>query len=162
MLNSDQIRDVWESMIRAETRSLYFADLALKTTRRKQWIAGSVLFLSSGAAVSIVAKAPVWVATGLSLVVAATTAYSIFANLDAATGTLTKLHIQWQQICTDCEQLWSHTYSDDAEDRLQAIRQREKESSVLALTSAAPYNEKEMIKWERRVFKLRKLEEQRA
>lgn len=56
MLNEQQITDVWKSMIAAETRALYFADLARKNTVNKQWVTGITFILASGAAVSVMTK----------------------------------------------------------------------------------------------------------
>ena len=47
MHNEFQTNLVWENMLAAETRSLYFGDLATRYTRRKQCITGSSFFLSS-------------------------------------------------------------------------------------------------------------------
>ena len=38
MLTDDQINRVWQNMLAAEARSLYFGDLGSRYTRRKQWI----------------------------------------------------------------------------------------------------------------------------
>jgi len=48
MLSEAQIKRVWDNMLAAETRALYFGDLASRYTRQKQWIAGISFFLSSG------------------------------------------------------------------------------------------------------------------
>ena len=40
MLSEFQTNAVWENMLAAEARSLYFADLASRYTRYKQWISG--------------------------------------------------------------------------------------------------------------------------
>ena len=44
MLSEFQITRVWKGMIESETRSLYFADLASRKTRQKQWITGAFFF----------------------------------------------------------------------------------------------------------------------
>ena len=54
MLTDDQIKRVWENMLAAEARSLYFGDLAARYTRRKRVITGASFFLSSGAAATLV------------------------------------------------------------------------------------------------------------
>lgn len=56
MLTENQIRRVWESMLAAETRALYFGDLTSRYTRRKHWITGLSFFLSCGAAATVIAK----------------------------------------------------------------------------------------------------------
>ena len=48
MLNDHQITSVWEHLLAAETRALYFGDLTSRYTAQKQWITGVSFFLSSG------------------------------------------------------------------------------------------------------------------
>ena len=74
MLSEAQIKRVWGNMLAAETRALYFGDLASRYTHQKQWITGISFFLSSGAAASIISKAPAWIPLVLALIVAASTA----------------------------------------------------------------------------------------
>lgn len=58
MLSEFEISRVWENMLAAETRSFYFADLASRYTRTKQWITGGSFFFASGAAATVVGKEP--------------------------------------------------------------------------------------------------------
>jgi hypothetical protein len=99
VLNEFQRVRAWEGLLSAETRSLYFADLASRYTREKQWITGVSFFFSSGAAATIIAKAPAWVPVLLALTVAAATAYSIGVNLDRRISTMAKLHSALEQHC---------------------------------------------------------------
>jgi len=50
MLNEFQRTQVWEDLLAAETRALYFGDLASRYTHQKQWITGLSFFFASGAA----------------------------------------------------------------------------------------------------------------
>ncbi|MHB8410350.1 MAG: hypothetical protein ACYDDI_00210 [Candidatus Acidiferrales bacterium] len=161
MLNDLQIKRVWENMLAAEALSLYFGDLASRYTMRKQWITGVSFFLSSGAAATIIAKAPSWVPLTLALIVAAVTAYSMAVNLDGKIGTMVKLHSTWNRIKIDYEQLWNHAYAEDAEDRLDGIIQLEEEPSELATTDA-PNDQKLLKKWQDRVFVLHGLTDRHA
>jgi hypothetical protein len=120
MLNEYQIECVWESMLAAEARALYFADLASQYTRRKQIITGLTFFLSSGAAATVVGKSPLWVPAVLALLSAAASAYSMAVGLDRKIGTMTKLHSAWSQIATAYDRLWNHAYEDDAETHLDS------------------------------------------
>ena len=151
MLTQEQIESVWENMLAAEVRSLYFADLASKYTRRKQWITGLTFFFSSGAAATVIAKQPSWVPAILALLAAAITAYAIAVNLDKAAGTMVKLHSSWNQISADYDRLWNHTFADDAEDELNSINTRARNSSELAATDA-PNDQKLLGEWQERVF----------
>jgi hypothetical protein len=153
LLNEFQVSRVWENMLSAEARALYFGDLASRYTRRKQWITGLSFFLSSGAAATIVAKAPQWVPLVLSLIVAGVTAYAMAVNLDGKIATMVKLHSAWNQIATEYDRLWNHANDEDAEQQLEKIIEREKEPSELATTDA-PNDQKLLEKWEDRVFQL--------
>ena len=115
MLAETQITSVWERQIAAEVRSLYFAELASRYSKRKQIITGIVFFFSSGAAASLIAKAPSWVPIVLSVVVAAITAYTIAINLDMTIRTLSKFHLSWSELAMGYENLWNDVYGDNAE-----------------------------------------------
>src|SRR5271170_7027043 len=134
MLNEFQTTRVWENMLAAETRALYFADLASRYTREKQWITGVSFFLASGAAASLIGKLPQWVPLVASAVVAVLSAYSMAVGLDRKISTMAKLHSAWNVISLEYQRLWNHTYSDDAEEQLYVLFQREKEPSELAVT----------------------------
>lgn len=151
MLSEFQITQVWEGMLTAETRALYFADLAARYSRQKQWITGLSLLLSSGAAVTVLAQAPHWVPAVLSLAVAAATAYAIAVNLDGRILTMAKLHTAWSKIAMQYAQLWNHTEDEDAEQILTEILGSEREPSELAATGAP--NDQELLgKWQDHVF----------
>jgi hypothetical protein len=153
MLNDHQIQKVWQNMLAAETRSLYFGDLANRYTSQKQWMTGITFFLSSGAAVTIIAKLNAWIPVMCSLFVAFISAYSIALNLDGKTRTMAKLHSTWNEIALAYERLWNHTYDTDAEDELTRILRMEDEPSQLATTSAP--NDQELLgKWQQQVFRL--------
>jgi len=153
MLTEDQIRQVWSGLLGAETRALYFGDFARRYARRKQVITGCTFFLASGAAATLVAKAPAWVPTLFTVVLALISSYVMAVGLDRKIATLVKLHAAWSQIAHDYERLWNHTYADDAEDQLNAIIAREKDPSELATTDA-PYDEPLLEHWQQRVFQL--------
>ncbi|MSV35924.1 MAG: hypothetical protein EXQ47_10055 [Bryobacterales bacterium] len=156
MLDEFQINQVWENMLAAEARSLYFGDLAARYTRRKQWITGASFFLASGAAATVVARASEWVPGILALSVALANAYSMAVNLDRKTKTMSTLHASWNRIGADYGRLWSHTYSDDAEEQMYEIVERAREASELA-TTEAPNDQKLLGKWQDRVFALHNL-----
>jgi hypothetical protein len=151
MLNDDQRTRVWQNMLAAEARALYFADLTSSYTMRKQWITGISFLLSSSAAATIVGSAPSWVPVLLALAVAGATAYSVALNLDGRIRTMAKLHSSWNQIAVLYDRLWNHTDDSDAEDEFSKILEKEREPSELAALSA-PNDEKRMEKWLNRVF----------
>ena len=152
MLNDFQRKQVWEGMLSAETRALYFADLARQYTTRKQWISGLSFFLSSAVAVSLFTRVPqVNALTIGAFIVGVLNAYSIAVGLDRKIGTMVKLHSTWQAIATEYNHLWNHLEDADAENRLDAIVEQERGPSELASTEA-PNKEKLMAKWQARVF----------
>jgi hypothetical protein len=156
MLTDHQITNVWEHLLAAETRALYFGDLTSRYTTQKQWITGGSFFLSSGAAAAIIAKAPPAFPAILALLVAAATAYAMAVNLDGRIRILAQLQSSWSQIAARYDSLWSHLYDDAAEAELQALIDREREPSQLAALSA-PYNEHLLRKWQDRVFAMHHL-----
>jgi hypothetical protein len=153
LLNEFQIRRVWENMLASEARSLYFGDLASRYTRNKQWITGLSFFLSTGAAATVIARAPEFVPATLAIIVAAMTAYSIAINLDRKILTMVQLHSSWNDIARQYDRLWNHAYEHDAEDRLNAIIQSEREPSETA-TTEAPNDQKLLSRWQDRVFSM--------
>jgi hypothetical protein len=161
LISEERIYQIWSNWLAAETRAHYFADLATGYARRKQIITGLSFFLSSGAAVTIIGKAPAWVPACLAIATAAMTAYSIATGLDRRTSTMAKLSSTWREIAAAYERLWNHTYDVDAEDQLDQILKLEKAPSELANTEA-PYDEKRLDHWQQRVFYLHGLTSQNA
>ena len=146
-------------MLAAETRAFYFADLASRYVRQKQWITGASFFLASGAAASLIGKLPQWVPLVSSTLVALVSAYSMAVALDRKIATMTKLLCAWSQLAKDYERLWSHTYDDDAETQLDDIIRRKNAPSELAAVEAP--NDQELLgHWQDRVFSLHHLTEQ--
>ncbi len=152
MLAENQITSVWERQISAEVRSLYFAELASNYSKKKQIITGTVFFFSSGAAAALIAKAPAWVPTVLSITVAAVTAYTIAINLDMTIRNLSKFHLGWSELATGYENLWNNIYSGDAELTYESLVRRERDLSELAATDA-PNNQERLAYWQDQVFR---------
>jgi hypothetical protein len=147
MLTEDQVAEVWDEMIAAEVRSLYFGDLGSRYTKRKQFISGMTFFLSSGAAATIVAKSPSWIPVLLSVLTALATAYSIAVGLDKKATTMARLYSTWSQVESDCRALWNHWYEDDAESTFNDIMSRVRQASESAITDA-PYDKELVKKWQ--------------
>src|ERR1700676_4385818 len=132
MLTEYQANRVWERMLEAEARSLYFGDLAVTYTRRKQIITATSFFLSSGAAATMIAKMQKYFPIFPALIVELTAAYSLAVNLDRSIVTMTKLHCQWNQLSADYEHLWNHWQDDDSEVVLSSLLRRAAEASEVA------------------------------
>jgi hypothetical protein len=146
VLTQDQAAEVWDEMIAAEVRSLYFGELGATFTKQKQLISGLSFFFSSGAAAAVFAKMDPLVPLVLSLITAVTTAYSIAVGLDKRAITMAKLYSTWSQIETDCRDLWNHWYEDDAESKFKDIFNRIRHASEQAITDA-PLKEDLVKKW---------------
>jgi hypothetical protein len=158
MLTDAEILRVWEHMLAAETRALYFADLARRATRRKQVIAWLSFFLSSGAVAAIIVRSPWWVPMLCSLFVAAATAYTMAANLDGQITTLANLQSAWGQLAVLYGRLWQHVDEPGGVAELHRLQERELEPSDLAVRSA-PYNESLLARWQTHVFRMYHLEQ---
>jgi hypothetical protein len=152
MLSEFRVKQVWDGMLAAETRALYFAGLASDYTLRKQLITGVSFVFASGAVVTLLTKTPSQFASILaSLLVAVLNGYSIAVGLDRKISTLIKLHSTWQQIANDYSHLWNHLDDPDAESHLEEIIEREREPSEIAATEA-PYKPRLLEKWQAHVF----------
>ena len=138
-------------MLEAEARALYFGELASYYTTRKQIITGGSFFLSSGAAVTIIANVHPKLAAGFALIVAAAMAYSMAMNLDGRILTMSKLHGSWSRISSEYGRLWNHAYDDNAEATLDKLIDMEREPSELATTNA-PNDPDRLGKWEDHVI----------
>jgi len=152
MLTEAQIDDVWKSQLAAETRALYFADLASRYTTQKKWITALSFFLSSGAAATLVARLPSWVPLILSLTTAVITSYSVAFGLDSRMRSMAKFHSQNSELATDYERLWNNVYSDDAGSTLEALIRRDRQISEAAALEA-PNNQKLMGRWQDHILR---------
>lgn len=139
-------------MLNAETRALYFADLASRLNGRKQAITFVSFFFSSAAAATIAAKAPDWAPLTMAAIVSVLTAYSIASGLDRKVSTMVKLHCAWNKVASDYKRLWNHVYNDEAEMIFEEIDQRTSDLSEMAVTDA-PNDQKLMGRWQQQVFK---------
>ena len=151
MLTESQIETVWKRKIEAEVRSLYFADFAHRYSRRRQMITFATFFLSSGAATTLAAKAALWVSLMLTVLIALLNAYALAVGLERLVRTMAKLHYSWNQIGTDYDRLWNHTWEDGAEGVFEDLLRRERDLSELAATEA-PNDQRVMGRWEDHVF----------
>jgi hypothetical protein len=151
-LTEAQITSIWERQIAAEVRALYFADLAWSYTRQKQWITGASFFLASGAAATLLAKAPGWLPLGLACITALLSAYSVARGLDGATRTMSKFQFAWSELASGYEALWNDVYGEGPLTRLDALLAKERDLSSQASTEA-PNDQKRLRHWQLEVFK---------
>jgi hypothetical protein len=151
MLTDGQVNRVWEKMLQAEVRSLYFGDLATYYTRNKQILTGLSFVLSSGAAATVAAHASWWYPFVSSAISAALTGYSIAVGLDRKAATMAKLHGSWNQLQADYERLWYHWGDDDAEAQFDALQKQERSASETGSVEA-PYDVPRIEKWTHLVY----------
>ena len=151
MLTEAQTNRIWESMVSAEVRSLYFGDLAARYTKTKQILTGVSFFLSSGAAATLAAQMPYWFPLVLSAISAALMAYSMAVNLDRKAAVMAKLHYTWNQLASDYDRLWNHWHEEDAEIRFNELINRSRDASELG-TTEAPYDQRLIEKWANHVY----------
>ena len=151
MLIEGQTNRVWEKMLEAEVRSLYFGDLATSYTKRKQAITGLSFILSSGAAATVAAHTSWLYPLVTSAISAALTGYSIAVGLDRKAATMAKLHASWNQLQADYERLWYHWGDDDAEAQFDALQKQERIASETGAVEA-PYDVPRIEKWTHLVY----------
>lgn len=147
MLNEDQRASLWEDLLSAEVRSLYYGDLAATFHKRQTFITGSTLGLSSGAVLAAVGKMPE-LAVILPLGIAVLSIYGVVTqNLKRAIESA-DLHFRWNRIACDYQRIWDRQTEDDPGvlDRLQAIAERSSEASKAGTVFS--YDEKRMARWQ--------------
>lgn len=135
-------------MREARVRSLYFGEMQDRYGRRKQWVQGLSLGLSSGAVVALLREPWPEVATALAGVVAIANAWAAATNLDQKLLTLASLRTSWESLRIDYNDLWSTWYEDSARARFDALQRRANDLGTLA-SSGAPWDPKAVARWER-------------
>ena len=151
MLSPEQADRIWQMMVEAEVRALYFGELASQYSCRQRWIASLSFLLASGAGMTILgAGTPLWVPGVLGLAVAALQAYAIgFAVVDQASAAA-KLHASWDHLSDEYERLWNRWYEPDAERVLAELQRRDVDLSVAGTT--VPYKLDRLEHWGRHVY----------
>lgn len=151
MLTLDQTLAVWNKMHEAKVRSYYFADLASRYSRRKQWITGLSFVFSSGAVATVFSELGPWPPAVLGLFVALLTGYSVAVNLDQKVSLLAKLHMSWNHLSNEYERLRQHWDESEAGRTYEQLLRRAEELSGEASTGA-PYKKKLVERWEEFVY----------
>ncbi len=152
VLTTEQAGTVWGLMHEAEVRSLYFADLATRYTKRKQAVIGLSFLLSSGAALTAFGDLANWVPSAFGLLVAVLTGYALAANLDQKVVQFVKLQMAWEQQSHEYKRLRQHWYEDGSERALDLLLRRERELSGEATSTGTPWKPKLMAHWEDFVY----------
>jgi hypothetical protein len=153
MLSEVQRQRVWEGMLGAEIRANYFADLSGRLHTRQRAAIWATLVLSSGAAASVIASLPAdysWVRVVLTVGTAAISAYSVVMQNQKFAVDAAELHLRWNRLMREYEQIWEDVYAEDAAARLNSLDERAAEISKTGV--AFGYNKRTMLKWERHVI----------
>src|SRR5436190_24402932 len=103
-LSEAQQARVWEGMLGAEIRSLYFADLSARYHRHQRLSTWGSLALSSGAAVSVLATLPEylsWLRPALTLGTAGLSAWTIAMQNQKFAIDAAELHSRWNRLSKD-------------------------------------------------------------
>ena len=142
---------VWREAREARVRSLYFGEMLSRYMRRKQWVVGLSLGLSSGAVIAAIGGHWSGLAPVLAATVAILNAWSISANLDQQIVTLARLQSSWEDLRIEYDDVWSRWYEEDAAARFMALQRRANELGVLA-SSGTPWDQKAVTRWEEFVY----------
>jgi len=147
MLTRPQQARVWESLIAAEVRAKYFAELAHRYHVQQRAINWLMLVFSSGALISIIAKLKYdWVAPLLALITSGLSFYSLVTQNEKKATDAIDLHFRWARLESEYESLWENMYDLDA--REQLARLDEKENDLGRLSTGFPVNNKRLLKWQ--------------
>jgi hypothetical protein len=138
MLSEYEQKIVWDSLLGAEIRSQFFAELSVRYQTRQRWLVGGTLVLSSGAFLSLVTTvipAPFgWVKPMLALLAAILSAWSLLAKNERNSIDSADLHFRWNMLAMDYQTVWADVYGDQVRDRLRELQERE---ALLSKSSTA-------------------------
>ena len=150
MLSQLQQKNVWENRLSSEMRANYFADLANRYQFRQRALTWFTLLFSSGAAFAIVTdwtpEGFEWIKAALALLTAAASLLSLVEQNQKSATVCSDLHFRWNRLASEYESLWDDMYAADAELKLKALG--EKEAELSRSSTASPYRERVMLKWQ--------------
>ncbi|MBI1956573.1 MAG: hypothetical protein HYS38_09290 [Acidobacteria bacterium] len=150
MLSQLQQKNVWENWLSSEMRANYFADLANRYQFRQSMLTWLTLLSSSGAALAVVTDwAPRglgWIKAALVLVTAALSLLSLVQQNQKRAMECSDLHFRWNRLAGEYEALWDDMYADDAELKFKLLA--EKTAELSKSSTAFPYRERIMLKWQ--------------
>ena len=68
------------------------------------------------------------------MVITVANGYQIAINQESKIKTAGKLHLAWERLECEYDSLWSHTYEDEAERKLQELQEKERDLSETSAT----------------------------
>ena len=117
-------RTVWEEMLYADMRANYFAELVRHYQNLDRGIRVCVLAASSGAAATTLSAAPPEIKIALPLAAAAGSFWLLFSQYSIMARDAADLHVGWNSIKTEYENLWNSLGDPNAEARYRQIYDR--------------------------------------
>ncbi len=153
MLSEFQQNDLWERWLAAEMRAYYFADRRTYYAARQRLLTWTTLLFSSGAAATILVSLPqtfAWIRAALAIFAAGISLLSLVEANSQRSIDCADLHFRWARLANQCQALWGNVYTDDAESKLVSII--EKGEEISKSSTAIPYKERVMLKWENHVL----------
>lgn len=139
---------VWEEMLAAQMRALYFGELVTRYQRMDRILGVALLILTSGAATTILSRLPdpfYWITAFLTIASAAVSAWRLLARYSDYAARAADLNLQWDHLAADYERLWNNLYAEDAETRLAELQARGRELSKAS--THFPANRRMLIRW---------------
>lgn len=152
MLSDAQIQRVWEEMLSAEFRELYYADLATEYATKQRRATWATLILSSSAFASVIADLPAQLAIVrpvLALATAVLSGYSLAMQTQKRTVDASDLALRWSKIAHEYGAIWENVFADDAAAKLQRVDAATVEASKAG--HQLPHQPKRIAKWQDRV-----------
>jgi hypothetical protein len=117
-------RTVWEEMLYADMRANYFAELVRHYQNLDRGIRVCVLAASSGAAATTLSGASPEIKLGLPLIAAAGSFWLLFSQYSMMARDAADLHVGWNSIRTEYENLWNGLDATNAEAQYHQIYDR--------------------------------------
>lgn len=152
MLSQAQIQRVWEGMLLAEMRALYYADLAVRSNARQRYATWATVVASSAALASVVTQVPEgygWIRPALALATALLSGYALAMQVQKRAVDASDLHYRWNLLAQEYGAIWENVYAEDGPERLRAA-----DATAAEISEAShqlPYKKRLMAKWQEHV-----------
>jgi hypothetical protein len=148
MLSEYQQKIVWDSLLGAEIRAAYFAELSGRYLRYQRRLVFGSLVMSSGAFLSLVTTAVPpsfgWVKPLLAFLAAGLSFWSLIAKNERGSIDAADLHFRWSLLAIDYQGIWANVSDDLAASKLYELEKREAELSKSSVS--LPEDEALMVK----------------
>lgn len=149
MLSDAQITRVWESMLGAEIRAKYFAELSARYVRNQKlgtWF--TILFASSNVA-ALLATIPqneAWIRLALAVCATGTSVYLALAGNIQKAFDCANLHEAWSRLHQGYRAIWEAIDADDALAVLNDLDTRQ--TGISKSSISLPRDKNAMKKWQ--------------